>query len=109
MTTPTKRLFKSCYNGVSRPPKEAWKTPTNLGLTYDTSGLDTRSPAMTRTRPFSSPASNSLGENLLTMNPRGQENYAYQQKVGSLLYTTTITRPNIARAAAKLSESLQNP
>jgi len=25
MTTPAKRLFKSCHNGVSRPPKEAWK------------------------------------------------------------------------------------
>ena len=38
-----------------------------------------------------------------------QEIYAYQRKVGSLLYTTTITRPDVARTANKLSESLQNP
>jgi hypothetical protein len=38
-----------------------------------------------------------------------QDIYAYQRKVGSLLYATTITRPDTARAAAKLSEFLQNP
>jgi len=38
-----------------------------------------------------------------------QEVYAYQRKVGSLLYATTITRPDAARAASKLSEFLQNP
>jgi len=38
-----------------------------------------------------------------------QDIYLYQQKVGSLLYATTITRPDRARAAAKLLEFLQNP
>jgi hypothetical protein len=38
-----------------------------------------------------------------------QEIYLYQRKVGSLLYTTTITRPDAARAANKLSEFLINP
>ena len=35
--------------------------------------------------------------------------YEYQRKVGSLLYATTITRPNVARTANKLAESLLNP
>jgi hypothetical protein len=38
-----------------------------------------------------------------------QEIYLYQRKVGSLLYTTIITRPDTARAANKLSEFLINP
>ena len=38
-----------------------------------------------------------------------QEIHAYQQKVGSLLYAVTITRPDVARTASKLSEFLQNP
>src|SRR5438067_2312835 len=38
-----------------------------------------------------------------------QDIYSYQWKVGSLLYATTITRPDAARTAAKLSEFLQNP
>ena len=38
-----------------------------------------------------------------------QEIYIYQRKVGSLLYATTITRPDAARAANKLSEFLTNP
>ena len=38
-----------------------------------------------------------------------QEILAYQQKVGSLLYAATITRPDVARTASKLSEFLQNP
>jgi hypothetical protein len=38
-----------------------------------------------------------------------QEVYAYQQKVGSLQYAATITRPDIARTTSKLSEFLQNP
>jgi hypothetical protein len=38
-----------------------------------------------------------------------QEIYLYQRKVGSLLYATTITRPDAARAANKLSEFLINP
>jgi hypothetical protein len=33
-----------------------------------------------------------------------QEIYAYQRRVGSLLYATTISRPDAARAANKLSE-----
>jgi hypothetical protein len=37
------------------------------------------------------------------------EVYAYQQKVGSLQYAATITRPDIARTTSKLSEFLQNP
>jgi hypothetical protein len=35
MTTSTKRLFKSCYNGVSRPPKEAWKDAYKFGASGD--------------------------------------------------------------------------
>jgi hypothetical protein len=38
-----------------------------------------------------------------------QEIYLYQRKVGSLLYATTITRPDAARAVNKLSEFLMNP
>jgi hypothetical protein len=38
-----------------------------------------------------------------------QEIYLYQRKVGSLLYATTITRADAARAANKLSEFLMNP
>jgi reverse transcriptase-like protein len=38
-----------------------------------------------------------------------QEIYAYQQKVGSLQYAATITRPDLARTTSKLSEFLQNP
>jgi reverse transcriptase-like protein/Pol polyprotein/gag-pre-integrase-like protein len=38
-----------------------------------------------------------------------QEVHLYQQKVGSLLYVTTITRPDAAKAASKLSEFLLNP
>ena len=37
------------------------------------------------------------------------EVYAYQCRVGSLLYAATITRPDVARTAAKLSEFLRNP
>jgi hypothetical protein len=33
----------------------------------------------------------------------------YQRKVGSLLYATTMTRPDVARTANKLSEFLINP
>jgi hypothetical protein len=33
----------------------------------------------------------------------------YQQKVGSLQYAATITRPDMARTTSKLSEFLQNP
>ena len=35
--------------------------------------------------------------------------HLFQQKVGSLLYATTITRPDAARAANKLSEFMKNP
>src|SRR5271154_1007862 len=35
MTTLIKRLFKSCYNGVSRSPKEAWKDAYELGPSGD--------------------------------------------------------------------------
>ncbi len=38
-----------------------------------------------------------------------QEIYAYQRRAGSLLYAMTISRPDAARAANKLSELLQNP
>jgi hypothetical protein len=38
-----------------------------------------------------------------------QEIYAYQWKVGYLIYATAITRPDVARTASKLSEFLQNP
>src|SRR5947207_4145040 len=38
-----------------------------------------------------------------------QDIYLYQRKVGSLLYATTITRGDAARAANKLSEFLINP
>ena len=38
-----------------------------------------------------------------------QDIYTYQRKVGSLQYTATITRPDIACTTSKLSEFLQNP
>ncbi len=38
-----------------------------------------------------------------------QDIYRYQWKVGSLLYTTTTTRPDAACTANKLSEFLRNP
>jgi hypothetical protein len=38
-----------------------------------------------------------------------KEVHLYQQKVGSLLYATTITRPDVAKTASKLSEFLLNP
>jgi hypothetical protein len=38
-----------------------------------------------------------------------QEIHLFQQKIGSLLYATVITRPDAARAANKLSEYLINP
>ena len=38
-----------------------------------------------------------------------QQILLYQRKVGSLLYATTITRPEVARTANKLSEFLMNP
>ena len=37
------------------------------------------------------------------------EIYAYQQKVGSLQYAATISRPDTARAASRLAEFLTNP
>ena len=37
-----------------------------------------------------------------------QEAYIYQYRVGSLLYATMITQPNVTCMAAKLSELLQN-
>ena len=38
-----------------------------------------------------------------------QDIYTYQHKVGSSLYAATMTWPDIARVAGKLSEFLQNP
>jgi IS30 family transposase len=38
-----------------------------------------------------------------------QQIHLYQQKIGSLLYATTITRSDVARTANKLSEYLLNP
>ena len=35
--------------------------------------------------------------------------YKYQRKVGSLLYATTITRPDVACMVNKLTKSLLNP
>ena len=35
--------------------------------------------------------------------------YKYQRKVGSLLYATMITRPDVACTANKLTKSLLNP
>jgi hypothetical protein len=37
-----------------------------------------------------------------------QDVHLYQQKVGSIQYTTSITRPDTARAARKLAEHLLN-
>ena len=48
----------------------------------------------------------------LTQNPAQaspQNIHLFQQKVGSLLYATTITRPDVARTANKLSEFMNNP
>ena len=42
-------------------------------------------------------------------NPSPQDIYAYQRKVGSILYAATMTRPDVACMAGKLSEFLQNP
>jgi hypothetical protein len=38
-----------------------------------------------------------------------QKTHLYQRKVGSILYAATITRPDVAKTASKLSEFLQNP
>jgi hypothetical protein len=38
-----------------------------------------------------------------------QDIHQYQQKVGSMGYATTITRPDAAKAAAKLAQFLMNP
>jgi hypothetical protein len=38
-----------------------------------------------------------------------QQILAYQQRVGSLNFAAVVTRPDIAKAASKLSEFLQNP
>ena len=38
-----------------------------------------------------------------------QQIHLYQRKVGSALYTATITRPDVAKSVSKLSEFLQNP
>jgi transposase InsO family protein len=49
---------------------------------------------------------------LLHKNPdtaTAQVIHSFQQKVGSLLYATVITRPDAARAAGKLGEFLMNP
>jgi hypothetical protein len=44
-----------------------------------------------------------------TKQATAQEIYLYQRNIRSLLYATTITRPDAARAAIKLSEFLTNP
>ena len=41
--------------------------------------------------------------------PTPQNIYAYQYKVGSILYAATMTRPDVACMAGKLSEFLRNP
>ena len=38
-----------------------------------------------------------------------QETHGYQSRIGSLLFAAIVTRPDVARAASKLSEHLQNP
>jgi len=38
-----------------------------------------------------------------------QEIHGYQSRVGSLVFAAIVTRPDIARAASKLSEHLRNP
>ena len=38
-----------------------------------------------------------------------QQTCLYQQKVGSILYTAIITRPDVVKTVSKLSEFLQNP
>ena len=38
-----------------------------------------------------------------------QEIHAYQRRVGSSLFAAVVTRPDVARAASKLSEQLRNP
>ena len=48
----------------------------------------------------------------ITQNPdqaTDQDVYAFQQKVGSINYAAVHTRPDIAHAASRLSEHLQNP
>jgi hypothetical protein len=41
--------------------------------------------------------------------PSKQTIYSYQQLIGSLNYAAVITRADVARAASKLAEFLQNP
>jgi hypothetical protein len=41
--------------------------------------------------------------------PKKSKIHEYQMKVGSIIYPTYITRPDVAFAASKLSEFLQNP
>ena len=57
------------------------------------------------------PATLVVTEELATYNRQATKTqiYKYQRKVGSLLYTTTITRPDFACTANKLAESLLNP
>jgi hypothetical protein len=58
------------------------------------------------------PPATPLATEKLTLNieqATAQEIYLYQRKVGSLLYATTITRVDAARAANKLSKFLTNP
>jgi hypothetical protein len=58
------------------------------------------------------PPKTPITTNLHQKNPEQatpQEIHLFQQKIGSLLYATVITRPDVARTANKLSEYLMNP
>ena len=53
-----------------------------------------------------------MGNKELKPNPKQasrQDTYAYQRKVGSMLYAANITRLYVARTASKLSEFSRNP
>lgn len=53
-----------------------------------------------------------MGNKELKPNPEQaskQDTYAYQRKVGFMLYAANITRPDAARTASKLSEFSRNP
>ena len=65
--------------------------------------LEERKPARTPLPTFNDTLSKYEGK------ASAQDIHLYQQKVGSIQYATTITRPDAARASSKLAEHLLNP
>lgn len=65
--------------------------------------LEDRKPALTPLSTFNDMLTKYDGK------ASAQDVHLYQQKVGSIQYATSITRPDAARAASKLAEHLLNP